>query len=44
VLVEVGWTQDAAVRALFEGNPDLTVGASVKDGAGRSRVATAKKR
>jgi release factor glutamine methyltransferase len=43
VLVEVGWTQDAAVRALFEGAPDLTVGASVKDGAGRSRVVTAKK-
>jgi release factor glutamine methyltransferase len=43
VLVEVGWTQDAAVRALFESAPGLTVGASVKDGVGRPRVVTAKK-
>ena len=43
VLVEVGWTQDAAVRALFENAPGLTVGPSVKDGAGRPRVVTAKK-
>lgn len=43
VLVEVGWTQDAAVRALFGNVPDLTVGPSVKDGAGRPRVVTAKK-
>ncbi len=43
VLVEVGWTQDAAVRAIFEGNPELTVGPSVKDAGGRPRVVTARK-
>jgi release factor glutamine methyltransferase len=41
LLVEVGWTQDEAVRGLFA--EALTVGPSVKDGAGRSRVVTAKK-
>jgi release factor glutamine methyltransferase len=43
VLVEVGWTQEAAVRAIFEGNPDLAVGPSVKDAGGRPRVVTARK-
>jgi release factor glutamine methyltransferase len=43
VLVEVGHTQDAAVKALFAERPGWDVGPSVKDMAGRSRVVTAKK-
>ncbi len=42
VLVEIGWTQDEAVRTLFA--ETLTVGATIKDAAGRPRVVTAKKR
>jgi release factor glutamine methyltransferase len=44
VLVEVGATQEPAVRALFEARPELTVGPSVKDRGGRPRVVTAKKK
>src|SRR6185295_17306347 len=43
VMVEVGWTQDAAVRALFESRPEWAVGASAKDRGGRWRVVTAKR-
>ena len=44
VLVEIGATQEPAVRALFEARPELAAGPSVKDRAGRFRVVTAKKR
>jgi release factor glutamine methyltransferase len=40
----VGYTQDDAVRALFAAQPELEVGPSVKDGGGRWRVVTARKR
>ena len=43
VMVEIGWTQEPAVRALFEGRPELTHVASAKDGGGRWRVVSAKK-
>lgn len=41
VVVEVGWTQDAAVRAIFAARPEWAVGDSVKDLGGRWRVVTA---
>jgi release factor glutamine methyltransferase len=44
VLVEVGWTQEPAVRAIFEARSELAVGSSVKDMAGRLRVVTARKK
>lgn len=44
VLVEVGWTQDEAVRAIFETRSELAVGPSVKDLGGRVRVATARRK
>ena len=44
LLVEVGHTQDAAVRALFAGQADLEVGSTLKDMGGRLRVVTARKR
>jgi len=44
VMVEIGWTQEPAVRALFEGRPELTHVTSAKDGGGRWRVVSAKKR
>jgi release factor glutamine methyltransferase len=44
VLVEVGWTQEPAVRAIFEARSELAVGPSVKDMAGRLRVVTARKK
>src|SRR5947209_13882725 len=44
VLVEVGWTQEPAVRAIFEARPELAVGPAVKDMAGRLRVVTARKK
>lgn len=44
VAVEIGWTQEPAVRALFEARPEFEVGTSLKDGGGRYRVVTAKKK
>ncbi|MFO0852533.1 MAG: peptide chain release factor N(5)-glutamine methyltransferase [Gemmataceae bacterium] len=44
VMVEIGWTQEPAVRALFEARPELVVGPSVKDLGGRFRVVTATRR
>ena len=44
VAVEIGWTQEPAVRALFEARPEFVVGPSVKDRGGRFRVVTAKKK
>jgi release factor glutamine methyltransferase len=44
LLVEVGWTQEPAVRTIFEERPELTVGPSVKDRAGRLRVVAAARR
>ena len=41
VMVEVGWTQNDAVRELFAAQTGLTVGPSVKDGGGRFRVVMA---
>jgi release factor glutamine methyltransferase len=43
VLVEVGWTQEAAVRGIFAERPELAVGPSVKDAGGRPRVVAARK-
>ncbi len=44
LLVEIGWTQNDAVRGIFAERPDLEVGPSAKDLAGRFRVVTARKR
>jgi release factor glutamine methyltransferase len=41
VMVEIGWTQEPAVRAIFEGQPGLRVGESSKDMGGRWRVVRA---
>ncbi len=43
VMVEIGWTQEPAVRALFEGRSEWTGVTSAKDGGGRWRVVSAKK-
>jgi release factor glutamine methyltransferase len=42
VLVEIGATQEAAVRGLFEQRPELDVGPTLKDTAGLPRVVCAK--
>ena len=44
VMVEVGWTQNEAVRDLFAAQSDLSVGPSLKDGGGRFRVVVASNR
>jgi release factor glutamine methyltransferase len=44
LLLEVGYTQDAAVRGLLAERPELEVGATLKDSGGHPRVVTAKKR
>ena len=44
VLVEIGSTQDDAVRALFAAQPELELGATLKDGLRLPRVVCAKKR
>jgi release factor glutamine methyltransferase len=44
VLVEIGWTQEPAVRELFEARPELVVGPTVKDLGGRARVVSARLR
>ena len=43
VMVEIGWTQEPAVRALFEARPEFTDVKSMKDLGNRWRVVTAKK-
>jgi release factor glutamine methyltransferase len=44
LILEVGHTQDAAVRGLLAERPEWEVGATLKDGGGHPRVVTAKKR
>jgi len=44
LMVEIGYTQDEAVRALIAGRPELDVGKTLKDAAGLPRVVTAKRR
>jgi release factor glutamine methyltransferase len=44
LLLEIGYTQDEAVRGLLAQQPDLEVGASLKDMGGHMRVVTAKKK
>ncbi len=43
VLVEIGETQNEAVRNLFAERPGLELGPTLKDAAGHTRVVTAKK-
>ena len=43
LFVEVGHTQEVAVRGLFAERSELTVGPTIKDLAGRPRVVTAKR-
>ena len=43
VLVEIGESQDEAVRGLFAERPDLEVGQTLKDAAGHTRVVTARR-
>lgn len=44
LLLEIGYTQEAAVRGLLAERPELEVGATLKDMGGHPRVVTAKKR
>jgi release factor glutamine methyltransferase len=44
LLLEIGSTQDEAVRGLLAGQPDLEVGPTLKDDAKHPRVVTAKKK
>jgi release factor glutamine methyltransferase len=44
LLLEIGSTQDADVRAILGERPDLELGPTLKDMASHTRVATAKKR
>ncbi|HUR52615.1 MAG TPA: peptide chain release factor N(5)-glutamine methyltransferase [Gemmataceae bacterium] len=44
VLVEIGHTQDEAVRALFAAQPELELGATIKDAMRLPRVVCAKRR
>jgi release factor glutamine methyltransferase len=43
-LVEIGATQNDAVRALFAERPELEVGKTLRDAAGLNRVVTARKK
>ena len=43
VMVEIGWTQEPAVRALFEARPEFTDVKSFRDMGGHWRVVMAKK-
>ena len=43
LVVEIGATQEAAVRGLFEQQPELEVGPTLKDGAGLPRVVNVRK-
>ncbi len=44
LLLEIGYTQDDAVRSLLAERPELEVGATLKDAGGHPRVVTAKKK
>jgi release factor glutamine methyltransferase len=44
LLLEIGYTQDNAVRALLAERPELEVGTTLKDAGGHPRVVTAKRR
>jgi release factor glutamine methyltransferase len=44
LLLEIGYTQDEAVRGLLAERPELEVGPTLKDVGGHPRVVTAKKR
>ncbi len=44
LLLEIGYTQDAAVRALLAERSELAVGPTIKDMGGHLRVVTAKKK
>lgn len=44
VMVEIGWTQEPAVRALFEGRSEWTSVTSAKDHGGQWRVVSAARR
>ncbi len=44
LLVEIGSTQDEAVRAILSANPDLELGKTVRDSSGLPRVVSARKR
>jgi release factor glutamine methyltransferase len=44
LLLEIGSTQDVDVRAILSARPELEVGPTLKDLAGHTRVASAKKR
>ncbi len=44
LLLEVGYTQEAAVRALLAAEPELEVGPTLKDMGGHPRVVTARKK
>jgi release factor glutamine methyltransferase len=44
LLLEIGWTQNDAVRGLLAERPELEVGATLKDGGGHPRVVIAKKK
>jgi release factor glutamine methyltransferase len=44
LLLEIGYTQDAAVRGLLGERPELEVGGTLKDMGGHPRVVTAKKK
>jgi release factor glutamine methyltransferase len=44
LFVEIGWTQEPSVRAVFESQPELFVGESIRDMGKRWRVVQAKLR
>lgn len=44
LLLEIGYTQDEAVRGLLAERPELEVGPTLKDTGGHSRVVTAKRK
>ncbi len=44
LLLEIGYTQEAAVRGLLAERAEFEVGPTLKDGSGHPRVVTAKKR
>jgi release factor glutamine methyltransferase len=44
LLMEVGYTQDEAVRTILAARPELEVGQTIKDMSGQARVVVAKRR
>ncbi|MFM8272468.1 MAG: peptide chain release factor N(5)-glutamine methyltransferase [Gemmata sp.] len=44
LLLEIGWTQDAAVRGLLSDRPEFDLGPTIKDMGKHPRVVTAKKK